>query len=181
MFPDLAHLRKMQLPVITLLVGAAGWFWLQTPNETEIAISKPSFEMSVAPEAVVTVYVSGKVAKPGVIELELGSRVIDAINAAGGMIIKNPNLNLARVLVDGEQIVVAKASSGNSLQSGKINLNTADQTELETIPGIGPVMAIRIIDFRTSKGRFQSINDLDQIAGIGPSLMSQFQELAVVE
>ena len=53
----------MQLPVITLLVGAAGWFWLQAPNETEIAVSKPSFEMTVAPEAVVTVYVSGKVAK----------------------------------------------------------------------------------------------------------------------
>ncbi len=174
-------LKKYYAPVLAVLVGTVGWFWLQSPSESALPANTVVPTVSITAKTVVTVYVSGKVVNPGVIELEVGSRVIDAVNAAGGMTIKNPNLNLARVLVDGEQIVVEKISNQQSQANGKINLNTADQTQLETIPGIGPVMAQRIIDFRNSNGRFRALSDLDQITGIGPSLLGQLQDMAVVE
>ena len=177
---ELKDLKKFYVPALAVLVGVVGWFWLQSPSETALPEVLATPSVSFSAKSVVTIYISGKVLNPGVIELDVGSRVIDAINAAGGMTIKNPNLNLARILVDGEQIVVENISDQESTSNGKINLNTADQTQLETIPGIGPVIAQRIIDFRNSNGRFQNLSDLDQISGIGPSLLGQLQQMAVV-
>ena len=154
--------------------------WLQAPSENVIA----EVSQTISPDpiqSVVTVYITGRVAHPGVVELPLGARVIDAVNAAGGMTIKRPNINLARVLVDGEQILVEKYQANSNNVSGKINLNQADVSELETIPGIGPVMANRIIDYRTLNGSFRNLADLDAISGIGPALMAEIQKVAVVE
>ncbi len=174
--------KQYVVPVITIILGVAGWFWLQEPTEIPISDVSISPAIESPSDAVVTVYITGKVVHPGVIELPVGSRVIDAISAAGGLTIKLPDLNLARTLVDGEQIVVSKSSKkSQTTTSGKINLNDADQATLETVPGIGPVMAQRIIDFRQSHGRFQSLSDLDAISGIGPSLMGEFQKTCVVE
>lgn len=178
---DWSEYKQYVVPALVVLIGFVGWIWLQTPTQTQINTARvspsPIFEMN----SVVTVYVTGKVLNPGVIELPFGSRVIDAIKAAGGTTIKRPNLNLARPLVDGEQILVGKLSSDPSSANSKINLNTADLAELENIAGVGPVMAQRIIDYRTTNGSFRSLADLDAISGIGPSLMAEFQNSAVVD
>jgi competence protein ComEA len=175
--------RKYGLAIVALIVGIIGWFWLQKPSESAFPNPKPTISQDTPlASASVTVYVSGRVVHPGVVELKVGSRVIDAIKATGGMTIQNPDVNLARVLVDGEQIVVAKAKPQSSaVVNGKINLNSADQTQLETIPGIGPVMAQRILDFRNQNGRFRNLAEVDAISGIGPSLLGEIQKVAVVE
>ena len=181
---DWEPFKKYGLSIAALLMGLAGWFWLQKPSENLIPMAEQSFSASPLPSinATVTVYVSGRVKHPGVIELKIGSRIIDAIKAAGGMTIRNPNLNLARVLVDGEQISVLKANAEISgTTNGKVNLNTADRTQLETIPGIGPVMAQRILDYRNQNGRFKTLAEVDAISGIGPSLLAEIQKVAVVE
>lgn len=181
---DWEPLKKYGLSILAIFLGLASWFWLQTPSDNLIPITKLSLSASPLPSvnATVTVYVSGRVKFPGVIELKIGSRIIDAIKAAGGMTIRNPNLNLARVLVDGEQISVLKEHAASSVTiNGKVNLNTADQTQLETIPGIGPVMAQRILDYRNQNGRFKTLAEVDAISGIGPSLMAEIQKVAVVE
>ncbi len=169
------------MPAFVVLIGLVGWVWLQTPTQTTINTASVSPSPVVEVNSFVTVYVTGRVLHPGVIELPIGSRVIDAIKAAGGTTIKRPNLNLARLLVDGEQILVGKLSADPISANGKINLNTADLAELENIAGVGPVMAQRIIDYRTSNGSFRSLADLDAISGIGPSLMAEFQNSAAVE
>lgn len=172
--------KKFLVPGCLALIGFIGWNWLQTPSEKVIAEVSQTFAPNPI-QTVVTIYITGRVAHPGVVELPLGARVIDAVNAAGGMTIKRPNINLARVLVDGEQILVEKYQANLNNLSGKINLNQADVSELETIPGIGPVMANRIIDYRTSNGSFRNLADLDAISGIGPALMAEIQKVAVVE
>lgn len=181
---DWELLKKFGFAAATLILGIVGWFWLQKPSENLLPTIETSISASPLPtiEATVTVYVSGRVAHPGVIELKIGSRIIDAINAAGGLTIRNPNLNLARVLVDGEQINVSKARGfAASAGDGKVNLNTADQIQLETIPGIGPVMAQRILDYRDQQGGFKNIAEVDAISGIGPALLAEIQKVAVVE
>jgi competence protein ComEA len=172
--------KKFLVPGCLALIGFIGWNWLQTPSEKVIAEVSQTFAPNPI-QTVVTIYITGRVAHPGVVELPFGARVIDAVNAAGGMTIKRPNINLARVLVDGEQILVEKYQANSNNMSGKINLNQADVSELETIPGIGPVMANRIIDYRTVNGSFRNLADFDAISGIGPALMAEIQKVAVVE
>jgi competence protein ComEA len=178
---DWSEFKQYLVPAFVVLIGLVGWVWLQTPTQTQINTASVSPSPVVEVNSVVTVYVTGKVLHPGVIELPFGSRVIDAIKAAGGTTIKKPNLNLARLLVDGEQILVKKLSADPISANGKINLNTADLAALENIAGVGPVMAQRIIDYRNTNGSFRSLADLDAISGIGPSLMAEFQNSAVVE
>lgn len=122
------------------------------------------------------VQVGGQVQKPGLYELSTGSRVVDAIAAAGGFTAKADQgaLNLAQVVADGQQIVVpvkgAAPPASVSSTSGKptVNLNTADATALETLDGIGPALADRILAYRTAHGGFRSVNDLQNVTGIGP-------------
>lgn len=174
--------KRFLVPAGVFVLAIIGWFWLQTPSEQVLSQPTPGASKPVIMDAVITVYVTGKVSTPGVIELPIGSRVFDAIDAAGGMLISNPDLNLARVLVDGEQIDVArKTKSKSGTSSGKVNLNSATQSELESIPGIGPVMANRIIEYREQKGRFQNLAELDAVSGIGPTLMSELEKNAIVQ
>lgn len=128
--------------------------------------------------ATVVVHVVGQVNKPGVYELPANSRVKDAIISAEGFSQKadQSSLNLARELIDGEQVVVGDGSKPLQLEStSKINLNKATAAELEKLPGIGPALAARIVDYRLANGSYRKIDDLSKVAGIGPKLLTRLK------
>lgn len=157
------------------------------PTAPSLASAAPA--LGAAPTATgpgVVVDVEGRVPKPGVRTLPAGSRVIDALSAAGGALPGTDlsALNQAKVLVDGEQVLVgvapppgaaATASAGRGKKAGKlgagdaepVHLNAAAVEDLEQLPGIGPALAQRIVDFRTAHGPFRSIDDLRQVSGFG--------------
>lgn len=143
---------------------------------------------------VVLVHVLGAVAEPGLVELDEGARVVDAIAAAGGLTAEaDPaGVNLARAVADGEQLVVPVVgavpppgtSSGGTAggadgapTDGKVHLNTADVAALDTLPRIGPALAQRIIDWREANGPFTSTEQLLDVAGIGDAVYSGLAEL----
>lgn len=140
---------------------------------------------------VVIVDVSGRVKIPGVYSLDKGSRAIDALNLAGGAKpgVDLSDINLAHVLFDGEQIIVGapkisySASSKSKAKikiptvSSPINLNTATQAQLDTLPGIGPVMAARIIAYKLKNGPFVVVEDLKKVTGIGESKFAEISKL----
>lgn len=136
--------------------------------------------------AVVTVHVAGAVVTPGVYELEPGSRVADAIEAAGGITDEayTDSVNLARVLADGEQVVIQTAQSAQAAASGGgsglVNVNLADAHQLDQLPGIGPVLADRIVANRVAEGPFVTLNDLERVSGIGPALLEKLAGAATV-
>ena len=133
----------------------------------------------------VVVYVSGAVASPGVLTLPATSRVIDAITAAGGAMPEADleSINLARIIVDGEQIrvgVVGESPPPGSAGTGTdaqacVRLATATETELQTLPGVGPALAQRIITYRATHPRLTSVEELDDVPGIGPSLIEKIR------
>ena len=154
----------------------------------------------------VVVHVTGAVSRPGVVTLPPGSRVTDAINAVGGASAEadTQQLNLARVLSDGEQIRVprigevlpdpapqpggatapgartAPGKSGDGGASGTVNINTASASELEKLPGIGPALAQRIVEYRDSHGPFASVDSLTDVPGIGKAKLEGLREQATV-
>ncbi len=141
----------------------------------------------------VVVDVVGAVRQPGLYRLPQGSRIADAVARAGGAIGKAElaQVNLAAPLADGEQVVVPKrgaagavAPSGAGAGAGAgppapVQLSTATLEQLETLPGIGPVMAQKILDYRTKHGAFSSVDELDAVSGIGPKRLDQLRDLVV--
>ena len=146
---------------------------------------------SPSPSSII-VDVAGWVRRPGVYEFVAGDRVIDAVNRAGGA--RNgadlTSLNLAAPLADGTQIVIprpgATAPGSSTSDTGTaggttlININTASETDLEALPGVGPVTAAAIIDYRTQNGPFATVDDLIDVSGIGPSTLEQIRPFATV-
>jgi competence protein ComEA len=135
--------------------------------------------------ATVTVDVAGKVRRPGIAVLDAGARVVDALEAAGGV---RPGadvagINLARVLVDGEQIVVGvptppgvaagAAPTPGAPQTALVNLNTADEAQLDTLPEVGPVTAASILAWRAEHGGFTSVDELLEVDGIGEATLAR--------
>jgi competence protein ComEA len=140
----------------------------------------------------IRVHVTGAVLKPGVYTLQPDSIVRDALQAAGGTLLNADlgNINLAAPLMDGQQIYISShqeasstpdtSTSSISTPSLKMNINTADAPELETLPGIGPSLAQKIIQYRQDHGPFTSIDGLLNVSGIGPAKLEQFMDLIVV-
>lgn len=140
-------------------------------------------DVPAAEPAVVCVHVAGCVAAPGVVSLPEGSRVSDAVDAAGGLTAgaAPQAVNLARVLADGEQVVIpstaeasapaapssAEGAAGTPAAGGKVNLNTADAAELQTLSGVGAAKAAKIIAHREKNGPFKTVDDLVDVSGIG--------------
>lgn len=215
------------LAVVGLVVVASALFWFFTrdrgaqvssvsSSDTAQAVqSRPGTDAdgpaSSDPHASgdsgqVTVHVVGAVKKPGIVRLPAGSRLIDALSAAGGAAADADaaKVNLARRLTDGEQIVVPRkgekstdpqgsgaAGTGSSgatvgdgesgaAESPKINLNTADESALDTLPGVGPATAKAIIAHREENGSYTSVEDLEEVPGIGPATMEKLRELVTV-
>jgi competence protein ComEA len=158
----------------------------------------PSGAPSVAPADQTVVHISGAVASPGVRTLPADARVDDAVRAAGGArpSARTDQLNLARPLRDGEQIHVptasevaadaASATGGGSTAAtgagpaGLVNLNRATAAELEELPGVGPVLAERIMAFREANGGFRSVSELQQVSGIGEKTYAELEHLVTV-
>ena len=151
-----------------ILAGGVAFIYRQTTlsSSGEIIISPPSTEIRV--------YVGGEVINQGVYELKEGAIIDDAIEAAGGFAsyADRSSVNLAATLRDGEHIHVYRV--GEIPQ--KININTAELWLLEALPGIGETLALRIIDYRTSNGHFQEIDELMSVEGIGPKLFEQIKD-----
>ena len=152
-----------------------------------------------APAGRIVVHVVGAVVSPGVVVLDDGARVADAIAAAGGAAsdADTEQLNLARVLGDGEQVRVPHAgeqlvapdpgpsppggaSGGSTPGGGVVNINTAGAAELEALPGIGPALAARIVEYRDGHGPFASVDDLTDVPGIGPAKLEALRSQATV-
>ncbi len=157
---------------------------LGTPAAGESA--RPGPTSSLGP-AVVVVHVVGAVAAPGVVRLPAGSRVLDAVAAAGGGTddADLARLNLARVLVDGEQVVVPRPGDPSPTtgtapdggpSAGLVDLNGATLVQLDGLPGVGPVLAQRIVDRRP----FTSVDELDEVSGVGPTLLERLRPLVRV-
>ena len=179
-----SHWSKRSWRAFALLLGAialcGGWLWWQGQPREVTAIpglsALPNEESSVVAGEVV-VHVGGAVKRPGLVRLESGSRVADAIEKAGGA--RSPrfleSVNLARVLVDGEQIMLGQSSP--SADSGKLSLSSATAADLEQLPGVGQVLAQRIVQHRVDHGPFRSVDDVNEVSGVGDSLMEQIRPL----
>jgi competence protein ComEA len=166
------------------------------------ATGSPTPTANATAAGVLVVDVVGQVRRAGVVRLPPGSRVLDAVEAAGGAKASaDLNLvNLARVLVDGEQIVVPKpgeivpgapgpqgvgaGATGPGSTGGAagalVNLNTADVAALDSLPGVGPVLSQRIADWRTAHGRFSTVDELGEVSGIGDKLLAQIRPKVTV-
>lgn len=143
------------------------------------------------PSSRVVVDVVGAVRRPGLYRLAHGSRIADALTRAGGATAKADlaQVNLAAPLADGEQVVVPRRGAGVATPgagsaavggpAAPVQLSTATLEQLDSLPGVGPVTAQKILDYRQEHGAFQSVDELDAVSGIGPKRLEQLRELVV--
>lgn len=201
------ELAGLAVVLVVTLAGAGLWYARSLPRPVTVSEAAgpltavaPGAEVSPSGEAVVgevaatvIVDVTGLVRRPGVYELSAGARVIDAIEQAGGAkeAAELSLLNLAAVLVDGQQIVVLKegaappagapgAPAVPGMPGALVNVNTADAAALDTLPGIGEVMSAAIIQYRTEHGPFTSVDQLEDVSGIGPATLEKLRPLVTV-
>ncbi len=196
-----AELTGLAVVVALLFAGAGLWYVRSLPRPIVVAAEPasptPAAEAAASPTpspSPILVDVAGWVRRPGVYELAPGARVIDAIEAAGGARsgAALEALNLAAPLTDGTQILVPKrgeapaaatggtTGAGTAGSGGLINVNTASASELEALPGIGEVLAQRIVDHRTEHGPFASVEDLLDVSGIGEAILEDIRDLVTV-
>jgi competence protein ComEA len=178
-----------------MLVAGAGLAYLRArpasalpPPSRAAATASPAAAASAANTILIDIV--GAVHKPGVYDFPQGARVIDAVRAAGGFTpdAEPQAINLARPLVDGEQIVVLKkgeapamAAGGSAQQpGGKLNINSATESDFDGLPGIGPVLAQKIVAYREQHGPFHSIQDLMKVSGVGPKKFDSLKDLITV-
>ncbi|MFF5176091.1 helix-hairpin-helix domain-containing protein [Micromonospora sp. NPDC000089] len=212
--PGRRGVRALAAVAVVVVLGAGFWAWRSRPHAepvpTELAAAAPiGGAASGAPGPTATpagdlvVAVAGKVRRPGLVRVPAGSRVADAVQAAGGALpgVDVALLNPARKVTDGELILVgvaappgqpapaagpAGASAGGAAPGGapapgaRLNLNTATLAQLDALPGVGPVLAQRILTHRDQQGGFRSVGDLRQVDGIGDARYEQLKDLVTV-
>lgn len=168
------------IALIILFVSIFGWWQKTSPAEIIVPREVAAEAVLKSPQEVV-VYVSGQVKHPGVLKIGAGARVLDAVNAAGGLVegADVVKINLAQAVKDGMQIHVpghlaAPPENGTQQRQNtsaaeyeKININTAEAAELDKLPGVGPSLAGRIVEWRKSKGPFAEGEELKKVPGIG--------------
>jgi competence protein ComEA len=180
--------QKRSLLALSAIVVATSAFFVVRGTSQEIEVVAPELAVTES-VAEVTVDVAGAVTNPGVYSLPINSRVIDALKAAGDTLkgADVSDINLARVIKDGEQVYIYPPQKGGSSvrvspqrtkakQTGPIALNRASAKELESLDGIGPVLAARIVAYRKVNGPFINIEDLLKVSGIGAAKFGQFKE-----
>ena len=207
---------RLGVSVAAVVLGAAavlasalgGWWALRTPPgpaPEEILPMAGAVEIPVpsavpVPELPIVVHVDGAVARPGVHELPAGSRVVDAVAAAGGLVAEadGDRLNLAEPLSDGVRLWVpligetqlpdlvsatpgrAAAAPSGSAGGVTLNINSVDVSALQSLPGIGPALAAAIVEHRHRNGPYTSVDDLDNVSGIGAAKLQQIRDLVSV-
>jgi competence protein ComEA len=186
--PEISRRRALAYVLALLAVlTLAGRVALRSDTATPAAVPV-KMEAAKAPARKILVHVVGQVARPGLYSLPDGSRVNDAITRAGG---PRPRaalelVNLAAPVADGQQVVVpskqdaaqtADSGPAASLPGGRVHLNSATLEQLDQLPGIGPVTAQKIIDYRTEHGAFGSVDELDAVSGIGPARLEELRDL----
>jgi len=179
--------KRALVILFSLCLGLGGFFFLNSrPTAAPEVVQDLVIPLQETVTAEVIVNVAGKVANPGVYKLPLGSRVVDAINLAGNQLkgVDISDINLARVLVDGEQILVGtppsvagKKAAAKISASNPLDLNRATIAQLDTLPGIGPVTAQRILDYRSKVGRINSVDELKKISGLGGAKFEEIKNL----
>ena len=171
-----------------LFVALLIWIVARNPSGAAVTLRPPPTEKPIV------VQISGAVPRPGVYALAQGSRVQDAISAAGGFLVDADKtaINLARALEDGEQLDIPYAAGSGPVlateapatevpaASELININTASQSELESLPGIGPTTARKIIEYRDANGPFVNPEDIINVSGIGPGTYERIKDLITV-
>ncbi|MEO3929180.1 ComEA family DNA-binding protein [Micromonosporaceae bacterium B7E4] len=207
--PGRRGVKALAVLAVVVVLGAAGWAWLSRPRTEPVVavpssaptfVSTPSAPGSVVGAAEVVVAVAGKVRRPGLVRLPAGARVADALESAGGVLpgVDVALLNLARKVTDGELILVGvtpppgagpggagapgapAGAAGTQPGGGKVNLNTATVAQLDVLPGVGPVLAQRIVAHREEHGGFRSVADLRQVTGIGDARYEDLKDLVTV-
>jgi competence protein ComEA len=161
--------------LMVIALGAGVWYSRSAPEPPPATVTRPVINDSM------TVHVSGRVRSPGLVAVPHGSRVADAIIAAGGALPEADlgALNLAAPLADGQHLVVP----GPGLEAPadeRVRVNTAGAVELQTLPGVGPVLAGRIVEFRDSNGPFVLVEDLLDVPGIGEAKLAALRTAVLV-
>ncbi len=167
--------------VALLAIGGGVLLWPDqtAPPPIEIVAARP-------PDARITVHVSGAVARPGLVSLPADARIADAVRAAGGALpgAMLSGLNLAAPLADGQQVVVPSAVAGGAVAAGsadgRVHVNVADAADLEGLPGVGPVLAERIVAYRAEHGPFTAVEDLLDVPGIGEAKLAAIRDVVQV-
>jgi competence protein ComEA len=186
--PPLQAINPILKIVIMAVLATAGIVWLNRPAPVAVPeVASPGIPISASSGASVSsqgldqivVDIKGDVLTPGLVTLPAGARVADAIAAAGGV---TPSadvtgINLAERLSDGQMIFIGNAQSMQLSSDSRINLNLATEADLDSLPGVGPVMAGRIIAWRESNQRFHSIEELQEVPGIGPKVFANLKPL----
>jgi competence protein ComEA len=185
-FQDYTYSQRRALIAVSLVAILFATFLFTNTRGRAVAqeSAKPTLTMPAVAKTIL-IHVAGKVKRPDVYPLLAGSRVSDAIKAAGGANkgVDLGDINLARVLIDGEQVYVGyvpKASSSSSKSSksrftGVININRATKAEFDSLTGIGPVIASRIINYRNTNGPFLALDDLLKVSGIGSKTLERIR------
>ena len=194
--------KSMVVFLVLLAAMAGGTFYGYYSQGEEISLDTAEKPVGASEEKL-TVYVTGAVNHPGVLTLGEGARAADAVNACGGVLptADMEKVNMAQMLKDGQQLLIPEKtgkqerlsggkvtgeevkgkhasgkSNGKDEKGGIVNINTADESELDTLPGIGPSMAKRIVEFRQTEGAFQSPEDLKKVRGIGDAKFEKLKD-----